>query len=89
MPGACLSKSPKTFWVRKAIRDPRSAYSEKLVFEHVFKPREIKTIAKFHDLKRFVFEDTKRFMSPEIRSKSFGTFDKHPPGPRNFQSRRE
>ena len=28
-----------------------------------------------------LFEDTKRIMSPEVHSKSFGTFDKQAPGP--------
>ena len=32
--------------------------------------------AKFRASRRFRFEDTKRIMSPEIRPKSFGTFEK-------------
>ena len=37
-------------------------------------------MAKFHALRRLRFEDTKRIMSPEIRPKSFGTFEKQASG---------
>ena len=36
--------------------------------------------AKFRSSKRLRFEDTKRIMSHEIRSKSYGTFEKQAPG---------
>ena len=47
-------------------------------FEHVFKTLENETIANNHDLKRFPFEETKRFTSTERCPKSFGTFEKRP-----------
>ena len=37
-------------------------------------------MAKFRASRRLRFEDTKRIMSPEIRPKSFGTFEKQAPG---------
>ena len=40
---------------------------------------KIKITAKFRALRRLRFEDTKRIMSPEMRPKSFGTFEKQPP----------
>lgn len=67
-------KSPE-----KGFLKLKSACYEVWIFEHVFKTLENKTIAKLHDLKRFPFEDTKRFMSTEIGPKSFGTFEKRPP----------
>ena len=36
--------------------------------------------AKFHAPRRLRFEDTKRIMSPEMRPKSLGTFEKGAPG---------
>ena len=36
-------------------------------------------MAKFRASRRRRFEDTKRIMSPEIRPKSFGTFEKQAP----------
>ena len=36
----------------------------------------------FHGLKRFPFQDTRRFMSPETRPKRSGTFEKRAPGAR-------
>ena len=58
----------------------RPAYSVKLVFSFVVKGIKIKITAKFRASRRFRFEDTKRIMSPEIRPKSFGTFEKQAPG---------
>ena len=40
-------------------------------------------MAKFCGSRRLRFEDTKRIMSPEIRPKSFGTFEKQAPVPSN------
>ena len=40
---------------------------------------KIKIMAKFRASRRLRFEDTKRIMSPEIRPKSFGTFEKQAP----------
>ena len=59
------------------------AYSVKLIFSHVVKGIKIKITAKFRASRRLRFEDTKRIMSPEIRPKSFGTFEKQAPGLRD------
>jgi len=56
------------------------AYSVKLVFSYVVKGIKITITAKFRDSWRLSFEDTKRIMSPEMRPKSFGTFEKQAPG---------
>ena len=40
----------------------------------------MKITAKFRASRRLRFEDTKRIVSPEIRPKSFGTFEKQAPG---------
>ena len=37
--------------------------------------------AKFRASRRLRFKDTKIIMSPELRPKSFGTFEKRAPGP--------
>jgi len=58
----------------------RPAYSVKLIFSHVVKGIKIKITAKFRASRRLRFEDTKRIMSPKIRLKSFGTFEKQAPG---------
>ena len=79
-PGARFSKVPKTFRARKAIK-LRPAYSVKLVFSCVVKGIKIKITAKFCASRRLSFEDTKRIMSPEMRPKSLGTFEKQAPGP--------
>ena len=42
----------------------------------------MKITAKFRASRRLRFEDTKRIVSPEIRPKSFGTFEKQAPGVR-------
>ena len=41
---------------------------------------KIEITSKFRALRRLRFEDTKRIMSPEMRPKSFGTFEKQAPG---------
>ena len=46
---------------------------------------KIKITAKFRASRRLRFEDTKRIMSPKIRPKSFGTFEKQAPGPSPIQ----
>ena len=58
----------------------RSAYSVKLVFSYVVKGIKTKITGKFRSSTRLCFEDTKKIMSPEIRPKSFGTFEKRAPG---------
>ena len=40
----------------------------------------MKITAKFRASRRHRFEDIKRIMSPEIRPKSFGAFEKRAPG---------
>ena len=40
----------------------------------------MKITAKFRASRRLCFEDTKGIMSPEMRPKSFGTFEKRVPG---------
>ena len=57
----------------------RPVYSLKLVFSYVVKGIKIKITAKFRASRRLRFEDTKRIMAPEIRPKSFGTFEKQAP----------
>ena len=59
----------------------RPAYSVKLVFSYVVKGIKIKITAKFRASRRLTFEDTKRIMSPDMRPKSFGTFEKPAPVP--------
>ena len=54
----------------------RPAYSVKLVFSYAVKGIKIKITTKFRALKGLSSEDTKRIMSPEMRPKSFGTFEK-------------
>ena len=47
---------------------------------HFVKGIKIK-ITKFRASRRLRFEDAKRIMPPEIRPKSFGTFEKQATGP--------
>ena len=58
----------------------RPAYSLKLVFLYVVKRIKIKITATFVASRRLRLEDTKRIMSPEMRPKSLGTFEKRAPG---------
>ena len=58
----------------------RPAYSVTLVFSYVVKGIKILKTAKFRASRRLRFKDTKRIMSPEMRPKSFGTFEKRGPG---------
>ena len=62
------------------------AYSIKLIFSHVVKGIKIKITAVFRASRRLRFEGTKRITSPEIRPKSFGTFEKQAPGLQNAPS---
>ena len=59
----------------------RLAYSVKLVFSYVVKRIKIQITSKFRASRRLCFKDTKRIMSPEMRPKSFGTFEKRAPVP--------
>ena len=74
-------ESPENFSFRpeKPFVKLRPAVSVKLVFSYVGKGIKIKITAKFRASIRLRFEDTKRIMSPEIRPKSFGTFEKQAP----------
>ena len=77
--GPVSQKSRKLFGPEKPFVKLRPAYSVKLVFSYVLKGMKIKITAKFRALRRLRFEYTKRIMSPEMRQKSFGTFEKQPP----------
>ena len=68
--------SRELFGPEKPFIKLRPAYSVKLVFSYVVKGIKIKITAKFRASRRLRFEDRKRIMSPEIRPKSFGTFEK-------------
>ena len=77
--GPVSRKSRELFGPEKPFVKLRPAYSVKLVFSHVVKGIKIKITAKFRASRRLRFEDTKRIISPEIRPKSFGTFEKQAP----------
>ena len=76
-------KSRKLFGPGKPFLELRLAHSVKLVFSYVLKGRKIKITPKFRHLRCLRFEDTKRTMSPEMRPKSFGTFEKRAAGNEN------
>ena len=78
--GLVSRKSREPFGPEKPFVKLRPAFSVKLVFLYVVKGIKIKITAKFHASRRLSFEDTKRIMSPEIRPKSFGTFEKQVSG---------
>ena len=79
--GPVSRKSRELFGPEKPVVKLWPAYSVKLVFSYVVKGIKIKITAKFRASRRLRFEDTKRIVSPEIRPKSFGTFEKQAPGP--------
>ena len=80
-PGARFRrKSRKLLGPEKPFVKLRPAYSVKLVFSYVVKGIRIKITANFRASRRLRFEDTKRIMSPEMRPKTFGTFEKRAPG---------
>ena len=79
--GPVSRKSRDLFGPEKPFVKLRPAFSGKLVFSYVVKGIKIKITAKFRASRLLRFEDTKRIMSPEIRPKSFGTFEKQAPGP--------
>ena len=79
-PGVGVSrKSRRLFGPENPFVKLRPAYSVKLVFSCVAKGWKIKITVKFRDSRRIRFEDTKGIMSPEMRPKSFGTFEKRAP----------
>ena len=77
--GHVSRKFRKLFGPEKPFVKLRLAYSVKLVFSDAVKRIKIKITSKFRASRRFRFEDTKRTMSPEMRLKSFGTFEKRAP----------
>ena len=78
--GPVSRKSRELFGPEKPFVKLRPAYSVKLVVSYVVKGIKAKITAKFRASRRLRFEDTKRIMSPEIRPKTFGTFEKPAPG---------
>ena len=72
-------KSRNLFGLEKPFVKLRPASSVKLVFSNVAKEIKIKITAKFRASRRLRFEDTRRIMSPEMRPKIFGTFEKRAP----------
>ena len=79
--GPVSRKSRKLSGPEKPFVKLRAAYSVKLVFSYVVKGIKIKITAKFRSSWRLSFEDTKRIMSPEMRPKTLGTFEKQAPEP--------
>ena len=78
-------KSRKLFGLEKPFSKLRLAHSVKLVFSYVVeKGKKIKITAKFGALRRLRFED--RTMSPEMRPKSFRTFEKRALDHKRWQS---
>ena len=77
--GPVSRKSRELFGPKRPFVKLRPAYSVKLIFSHVVKGIRIKITAKFRFSRRLRFEVTKRIISPEIRPKSFGTFEKQAP----------
>ena len=78
--GPVSRKSRKLFRPEKPFLKLRPPYSVKLFFSSIVKGIKIKITAKFRDSRRLRFEDTKSIMTPEMRPKSFGTFEKQAPG---------
>ena len=79
--GPVSRKSRKLFGPEKPFVKLRAAYPVKLVFSYAVKGIKIKTTAKFRAFRHLRFEDTKRIMSPEMRPKRVGTFEKRAPEP--------
>ena len=74
-------ESPETFsHLERNFVKLQPAYYLKLVLSSVVKGIKIKIAAKFLGSRRLRFEDTKIIISPEVRPKSFGTFEKWAPG---------
>ena len=78
--GHVSRKSRKVFGPEEPLVKLRFAYSVKLVFSYVVKQIKIKITSRFRSSRGLCFEDTKRILSPEMRPKSFGTFEKRAPG---------
>ena len=78
--GSVSRKSRKLFGPEKPFRKLLPAHSVKPVFAYVVKGIKINVNAKFCASRHLRFEDTKKIVSPEMRPKSFGTFEKQAPG---------
>ena len=78
--GAVSRNSRKLFGPEKPFVKLRPVYSVKLVFSYVVKGVKPKVTAKFRASRRLRVKDTRRIMLPEMRPKSFGTFEKRAPG---------
>ena len=78
--GPVSLKSRTLFGPEKPFRKLLPAHSVKLVFPYVVKGIKIKITANFCASRNLRFEDTKKIVSPEMRPKSFGTFEKQAPG---------
>ena len=79
--GPVSRKSRKLFGPEKPFLKLRHPYSVKLVFSYIVKGIKINITAKFRASRRLRFEDTTSIMAPEMRPKSFGTFEKQAPDP--------
>ena len=77
--GPVSRKSRKLFGPEKPFVKLRPANSVKPVFSYDVKGIKIKINAKFRASRSFRLEDTQRIMYPEMRPKSFGTFEKRAP----------
>ena len=78
--GSGSGKLRNLFGPEKPFVKLRFAYSVKMVFSCVVNGIKIKMTATFRGSRRHHFEGTKRIMSPYMRPKSFGTFEKQAPG---------
>ena len=77
-------KSRNLYGLQKPFVKLPHAYSARLVFSFAVEGLKIKITVKLRVSGRLHFEDTKRIMAPEMRSKSFGTFEKRAPDPVNI-----
>ena len=77
--GARFSRVPKTFRAQKAIRKTTTCLFCKAGLFIRCKGNKNQNNCKVSCLETPSFEDTKRIMAPEIRPKSFGTFEKQAP----------
>ena len=79
--GRVSRKCRRLFRPEKPFVKLRPAHSVNQVISYVVKGITIEIGVKFRASRRFGFEDTKRTMLPEMRSKRLGTFEKRAPGP--------
>ena len=77
--GSVSKKSRKLFGPEKPFRKLLPAHFVQPVFAYVVKGIKININAKFCASRHLRFEDTKKIVSPEMRPKSFGTFEKQAP----------